>query len=214
MNHSNARLLLRSIAVLLLLSFYNISYAQDESVPVEPSEKWLNSQHKPVELMDAIGLKEGMTIADIGAGRGRMTVFFASRVGKKGLVLANEINKKPLEHLENRCKKHNINNVKTYLGTVVDPMLPEGMADIVFLVSTFHHLEKPVELMRNALPALRPDGRLVIVERDPIKTGQTNSESTSQAVIISQMKEAGYAHVKTNTELLERDNIYYFKVGN
>jgi SAM-dependent methyltransferase len=93
-------------------------------------------------------------------------------------------------------------------------MLQVGMADFVFLVSSFHNLEKPVELMRNALPALRPDGRLVIVERDPIKTGQTNSESTSQAVIISQMKEAGYAHVKTNTELLERDNIYYFKVGN
>ena len=80
MNHSLVRLPIRSIAILLLLPFYKLSYAQDENVPVEPSEKWLNSQHKPVELMDAIGLEEGMTIADIGAGRGRMTVFFASRV--------------------------------------------------------------------------------------------------------------------------------------
>jgi len=162
--------------------------------------------------MDAMGLKEGMVIADIGAGRGRMTVFFAARVGEKGMVLANEINKYALEYLEDRCRRNDINNVKTFLGTVTDPRLPEGKADILFMVSTYHHLDKPVELIRNALQALKPDGRLIIVERDPVKTGQSSSESTSQEVIVRQATEAGYEHLRTDTGLLERDNIYYFRI--
>ena len=197
---------------MLLIPLSFVSFAQDEKVLAEPGEERLNSQHKPVDLMDAMGLEEGMTIADIGAGRGRMTVFFASRVGKTGMVLANDINRRALEYLEERCKRNEFSNVKTFLGTVSDPRLPQGKADILFMVSTYHHLDKPVELMRNALPALKPDGRLVIVERDPVKVGYSNSENTEQQVIINQMTEAGYAHVKTDTGLLDKDNVYYFRI--
>jgi len=197
-------------AIFFLSSFLRLVEAQEAGIPVDPSEERLNRQHKPVELMDAMGLKEGMVIADIGAGRGRMTVFFADRVGEKGMVLANEINADALQYLENRCKRNGISNVRTYLGTVVDPRLPAGAADIVFMVSTYHHLEKPVELLQHALPALKPDGNLVIVERDPAKTGQTSSESTSQANLLKQVTEAGYIHVRTNTDLLVNDNIYFF----
>ncbi|HUS86055.1 MAG TPA: class I SAM-dependent methyltransferase [Bacteroidales bacterium] len=212
MNNPFLSLLNRSAAVLLLISLSSCSYSQVKRVPVDPSEERLNSQHKPEQLMEVIGLEEGMVIADIGAGRGRMTVFFAFRVGEKGKVLANDIDKYALEYLENRCKRNNINNVNTFLGSVTDPMLPEGTADIVFMVSTFHHLEKPVELMRNTIPCLKPDGRLVIVERDPSKTGQSSNESTSHAEMISQMTEAGYELIRIDTKLLERDNIYFFKV--
>jgi ubiquinone/menaquinone biosynthesis C-methylase UbiE len=94
--------------------------------------------------MDIIGLKEGMVIADIGAGRGRMTVWFADRVGAKGKVYANDIDRSSLDYLENRCRKNNITNVKTILGKVDDPLLPAGEVDIAFMVSVYHHLEKPL----------------------------------------------------------------------
>lgn len=90
--------------------------SQQKNVPVEPSETWANNQHQPEKLMDAIGLKEGMTIADIGAGRGRMTVFFSVRVGEKGKVFANEIDESALEYLKERCKRNSMENVKTFLG--------------------------------------------------------------------------------------------------
>ena len=199
--------------LLLTLAFFNNSCAQDADVPVESGEGFLNRQHKPSELMDVIGLEEGMVIADIGAGRGRMTVFFASRVGEGGMVLANEINSGALEHLEKRCKRNSINNVKTILGTVSDPKLPAGKADIIFMVSTYHHLDKPVELMRNARSGLKPGGRLIIVERDPVKTGQSNSENTSQEQVTRQMTQAGYTLLDINTEFLERDNIYFFGIN-
>jgi ubiquinone/menaquinone biosynthesis C-methylase UbiE len=191
---------------------FDVEYVSERRVPVEPSEERLNSQHQPEKLLDAIGLKEGMTIADIGAGRGRMTVFFSYKVGETGKVLANDIDKNALEYLNNRCQSNNITNVTTYLGKVDNPMLPAGEVDIAFMVSTYHHLEKPVEMMRNTIPCLKKDGVLVIVERDPVKTGQTGSESTAREKLIREANEAGFELVKINTELLERDNIYFLKV--
>ena len=201
------------VYLILVMSVMNCPaiISQENKVLVEPGESWLNSQHQPEKIMDAIGLKEGMTIADIGAGRGRMTVFFSLRVGDTGRVYANDIEKSALEYLENRCKNNNMTNVKTFLGKVENPMLPEGEADIAFMVSTYHHLEKPVEMMRNTIPCLKKDGILVIVERDPVKTGQTGSESTSQEKLKSDAQKAGFEIVKVNTELLERDNIYFLR---
>jgi ubiquinone/menaquinone biosynthesis C-methylase UbiE len=162
--------------------------------------------------MDAIGLKEGMTIADIGAGKGRMTVFFSLRVGVKGNVYANDIDNDALKYLEHRCQMNNMTNVKTFLGKIDNPLLPAGEVDIAFMVSTYHHLEKPVEMMRNTIQCLKKDGVLVIVERDPVKTGQTGSESTSREKLNREANEAGFKIVDVNSDLLERDNIYFLKV--
>jgi len=197
------------ISILICLSAFSV--AQDEKVPVEASETWLNNQHQPEKLMDAIGLKEGMTIADIGAGRGRMTVFFSLRVGETGRVYANDIDKDVLTYLEHRCQSNNMTNVRTFIGRVDNPMLPAGEVDIAFMVSTYHHLEKPVEMMRNTVPCLKKDGVLVIVERDPVKTGQASNESTTREKLTKQANEAGFELIKVNSELLERDNIYFLK---
>jgi ubiquinone/menaquinone biosynthesis C-methylase UbiE len=201
-----------NLLLYFLFSFSCITFSQQTRIPVEPYEERANTQHKPKELMDIIGLKEGMVIADIGAGRGRMTVWFADRVGAKGKVYANDIDRSSLDYLENRCRKNNITNVKTILGKVDDPLLPAGEVDIAFMVSVYHHLEKPVELLKNTIPSLKDDGVLVIVERDPVKTGQISSESTSREDLIGKAAEAGYQFIKFDTALLERDNIYFFRV--
>jgi ubiquinone/menaquinone biosynthesis C-methylase UbiE len=188
-----------------------VSLAQRGNVPVEPSETWGNNQHQPEKLMDAIGLKEGMTIADIGAGRGRLTVFFSVRVGETGKVFANEIDETALEYLKDRCKRNNMNNVTTFLGTVDSPMLPNGQADVAFMIMTYHHLAKPVEMMKNTIPCLKKDGVLVIVEHDPVKSGENGSETTSLEKLTREANEAGLQIIRVNSDLLERDNIYFLK---
>jgi len=197
---------------LLSILFPSYLLSQNKVVPVDPSETWANNQHQPENLMDAIGLKEGMTIADIGAGRGRMTVFFSIRVGEKGKVFANEIDESALEYLKERCKKNNMTNVKTILGTVDSPLLPAGEVDIAFMLLTYHHLEKPVEMLKNTIPCLKKDGILIIVEHDPVKSGETGSEVTSLEKLTSESNEAGFEIRKVNRELLDRDNIYFLKV--
>ena len=201
------------ILSLILNTLISLSLcSQDKKVPVDPSETWANNQHQPEKLMDAIGLKEGMTIADIGAGRGRMTVYFSTRVGEKGKVFANEIDESALEYLKERCKRNNMENVKTFLGTVDSPLLPAGEVDIAFMLLTYHHLEKPVDMLKNTIPCLKKDGVLIIVEHDPVKSGETGSEVTSLEKLTSESNEAGFEIRKVNRELLDRDNIYFLKV--
>jgi ubiquinone/menaquinone biosynthesis C-methylase UbiE len=200
-------------SLLAILYATNLS-SQENIVPVEASETWANNQHQPEKLMDAIGLKEGMTIADIGAGRGRMTVFFSIRVGRKGKVYANEISETSLEYLKERCKRNNMNNVTTILGRVDNPLLPAGEVDIAFMLMTYHHLDKPVDMMKNTIPCLKKDGVLVVVEHDPERSGETGSEVTSLEKLTREANEAGFEIRNINRELLDRDNIYFLKVKN
>ncbi len=188
--------------------------SQDKIVPVEPSETWANNQHQPEKLMDEIGLKEGMTIADIGAGKGRLTVFFSIRVGENGRVFANEIDETALNYLKERCIRNNMLNVTTVVGTVDSPLLPSGEVDIAFMLLTYHHLEKPVIMMKNTIPCLKKDGVLVIVEHDPERSGESGREVTSLEKLTSESNEAGFEIRKVNRELLARDNIYFLKVKN
>lgn len=205
----------RQIIILFILLFYGCNLtSQQGKIPVESSEMWLNKQHQPEKLMDAIGLKEGMTIADVGAGRGRLSIWFSDRVGETGKVYANDIDKRSLDYLEERCKKHNIHNIRTFPGEIDDPLLPPGEADIAIIVSAYHHFEKPVEMLKSTISCLKKNGVLVVVERDPVKTGQTGRESTSREKMTKEAMAAGLQIIKVNYELLESDNIYFLKAEN
>lgn len=174
-------------------------------------EASLNARQPPDQVMDAIGVAPGMVIGEIGAGRGRYTVRLAARVGSGGMVYANDINAGALAVLNRRCIDDGIENVETILGTVVEPNLPEGALDMAFMVSVYHHLDRPTELLRNVAPALKPDGILVIVEREPEKSHAPPQSSTPVDELLAQAEEAGYELVRIETFLPE-DNIYILRL--
>lgn len=197
--------------VVLMLMTIDVMVAQSGDVPVEPWERRMNERQPPEKIMDAIGLKAGMTIGDIGAGRGRLAVWFSARVGESGKVYANDINKDVLDYIDRRCQRHTIKNITTILGEVEDPLLPEKELDIAFMINVYHHLEKPFELVRNTLPSLKPNGILAIVERDREKAGGSSWEATAKKTLIELVEKAGYKLVKID-DFLEEDNIYIFRV--
>jgi SAM-dependent methyltransferase len=130
-------------------------------------EKSITDKLQPPEkVMDAIGLKPGMIIGEIGAGRGRYTVHLARRVGPNGKIFANDIDKNALSVLRERCQRENILNVEAILGKEDDPLFPDNSLDMAFMVWVFHGLEKPGPLFKNLKPYLKPGAPLVIV--DPI----------------------------------------------
>ncbi len=182
--------------------------AQERSLE-ESHEKGLNRRQPPVLVMDAIGLKPGMTIGDIGAGRGRYAVWFAERVGKKGKVYANDIDEEALDYTADRCERLGFDNIEIVLGEVEHPKLPEKTLDIAFMINTYHHLDKPLELMRNIIPSLKPGGRLIIVERDPDKAPDSKNHATPRDELIKVVVQAGFRVEKIET-FLEEDNIYFF----
>ena len=193
----------------LLFSVFttNLFSQENSKVQVESWEVRHNKYQPPEVIMDTIGLKEGMSIGEIGAGKGRFTVWLADRVGEKGRVYANDISKKALSHLEQRCKDNNINNIITILGEVDNPCFEENTLDIAFMVNVYHHLEKPVELVKNIIPSLKLDGILAIIEHETKKSGYSLHESTPKQQMTDQLKQAGFEVIQIET-FLERDNIY------
>jgi ubiquinone/menaquinone biosynthesis C-methylase UbiE len=168
-----------------------------------------NAIQPPGEVMDAIGVEPGWVIAEVGAGRGRYVVHMAERVGDAGKVYANDIDEDALDYLERRCERDGISNVVTILGEVTDPMLPGGALDMVYMINTYHHLEQPVELMRNIAPGLKPGGLLVIIEHDAAKLPDEEEHTTPQDELLKEAWEAGFELVRIDT-FLELDNINIF----
>jgi ubiquinone/menaquinone biosynthesis C-methylase UbiE len=181
----------------------------------DPLEERQNKLQPPDKVLDAIGIKEGMTIGEIGAGKGRYAVLLAERVGNSGKIYANDINKKSLDYLENRCKHSDIRNIETIFGTVTDPKFPLESLDLAFMINTYHHLDQPVELMKNIKPGLKSNGILAIVEHEPTKSERVSCDhcSTPKDVLIKQAVQAGYELIRIET-FLEEDNIYIFRVNN
>ena len=174
-----------------------------------PGESSWNERQPPEIVMDSLGVKAGMVVAEVGAGQGRYVVHMAARVGYTGTVYANDIARSKLDFLESRCERDGLDNVVTILGEVEDPLLPKGEIDLVYLINTYHDLDKPVELMRNIIPALKPGGVLVVIEQDTQKS-TSKHHSIDQAELFDQAGRAGYVLVRVMT-FLERDNINVFR---
>lgn len=195
-----------SATALTLLMIAAHGLGQTKTVAVEPWELSINARQPIQKVIETIGLKPGMVIGEVGAGTGRVTVWLAVTVGPTGHVYANDIDASALDHLRKRCEREGLTNVTTIVGTVEDPRLPRAALDIAFMTNTYHHLEKPVELVRNLLPALKENGILAIVERDKGRSPHRD-EATSQEDFITQMDQAGFEVIKVDTSMKE-DNIY------
>jgi ubiquinone/menaquinone biosynthesis C-methylase UbiE len=202
------------LLILLIIAIAWVSFGQEHKrqgvlAAESDNEARLNRLQPPDEVMDAAGIVPGMVIAEIGAGKGRYVVQLAVRVGEGGKIFAEDINAASLDHLRKRIDKWGLENVEIVLGEVTDPKLPEGELDMIFIVSSYHHFSDPVTLLQNARPALKPGGKLAIVEWLP--WNDTDSEGTSPEKIEKEMRAAGYKLDRINTFLKDKHlNVYIF----
>jgi len=119
---------------------------------------------KRKEVVAACKIRPGMVVADIGAGTGLFTLLFSAEVGDQGKVYAVEIAPKFIEHIENRCKEKGIKNVAGLLCKPDSTELPPDSIDLAFICDTYHHFEFPLKTMASIHRALRPEGRVVLVD--------------------------------------------------
>lgn len=130
---------------------------------------WLERSEREIEEMPdtaltSIGVKEGMTVADVGAGSGYFTVRLSRRVGATGKVYANDIQPEMLRLLRQRLAKAQFTNIETVLGTEADPKLPAKSQDLILMVDVYHEFSQPQKMLRKLREALKDDGRLVLLE--------------------------------------------------
>src|SRR5215467_4771134 len=118
------------------------------------------AEEAPEAALDAIGIRKGSTVADIGAGAGYFTWRLAERVGPEGTVYGEDIQPGMLELLKKNVAERGLNNFRTVLGKMDDPRLPAATMDLVLLVDVYHEFSQPQKMLRRIRESLKSDGRL------------------------------------------------------
>jgi SAM-dependent methyltransferase len=175
---------------------------------IEEWEKRTFSKQPPEKVMDAAGIKPGMVIGEVGAGRGRFTMHLARRVGTRGKILANDIDAEALAYLRERCQKAGITNVETILGEVDDPKYPEGALDMVFMVWTYHYFDQPIAMLKKLILVLKPGGTMAIVEPNPERWGD---HGISPERMRREATQTGFEVVRID-DFLPEDLIFILKI--
>ena len=121
-------------------------------------------EEAPSKALDALDLKPGMVVADIGAGSGYYASRIARRVGPSGRVYATDIQQGMIDILERRIKNEGLANITTILGGMDDPRLPPASIDLAIMVDVYHELQQPQLFLQRLKPAFKPNGRLVLLE--------------------------------------------------
>jgi ubiquinone/menaquinone biosynthesis C-methylase UbiE len=130
------------------------------------NEQSRDDRREAQTVMDLANIRPGMTVADIGAGEGYYTVRLAERVGRRGRVLAEDIDRDALARLGNRIEAERLENVSIKLGTVDDPRLPSGSFDRIFMVHMYHEVTEPYAFLWRLRPALKKGGEVIVVDVD------------------------------------------------
>ena len=121
-------------------------------------------EEAPSKALDALELKPGMVVADIGAGSGYYSSRIAKRVGPTGRVYATDIQPGMIALLDRRIKSEGLGNVTTVLGGMDDPKLPPASIDLAIMVDVYHELQEPQIFLQRLKETFKPGGRLVLLE--------------------------------------------------
>lgn len=211
MNKIKACCICGVLLVTLLLLETNILCAQTVDFKIEDWEKRINKRQPPELVLEKAGFKKGITVGEVGAGTGRMTLWIADKIGPEGIIYANDIDAQSLKHLKNRADEVGFKNIRTIAGSVTDPKFPDGKMNIVFMINVFHHLDDPVALLKNAKSAFQPGGYLVIVDCDPDKVVWGKSHGcTGKDDMREKLSLSGYELVEI-IDVLKEDGIYIAK---
>lgn len=152
---------------------------------------------KPRELVAALGLAPGATVADLGAGTGYFLRSLSEAVGPGGTVLAADTEPALVAHLRGRAEKEGLGNVVPILASADNPRLPARSADVLLIVDTYHHIDDRVAYARGLAGALAPAGRVAIVDwqqRD-LPVGPDAAHKLAREQVVAEMTAAGYALV-------------------
>jgi ubiquinone/menaquinone biosynthesis C-methylase UbiE len=147
-----------------------------------------DSVNEAKTVMDLGDIRKGMTVADIGAGEGYYTVRLAPRVGAKGRVLAEDIDAAALHRLGDRIQRERLDNVSIKPGGPDDPRLPTASFDRIFLVHMYHEVTEPYAFLWRLRPALRPGGRVIVVDVDRA----TDQHGTPPALLFCEFGAVGF----------------------
>jgi ubiquinone/menaquinone biosynthesis C-methylase UbiE len=166
---------------------------------------------KPDEVVRALALAEGAAVADVGAGSGYFTVRLARAVGPAGRVLATDVQPEMIRALEERVRKEGLPNVSVVKAGFDDPALPASCCDLVFLANVYKEIADRGSYLPRLAPALRPGGRLAVIDFRPGARGFGPPEEVRipEEQVVAELAAAGFA-LAARHEFLERQYFLVF----
>jgi ubiquinone/menaquinone biosynthesis C-methylase UbiE len=177
---------------------------------LERSEREI--EEMPDEALKSMGIKPGMTVADVGAGSGYFTVRLSRLVGPGGKVYAQDIQPEMLRLLRRRLDADKFTNIETVLGTEADPKLPPGQIDLILMVDVYHEFSQPQRMLKKLRESLKENGRMVLLEyrkEDPwVPIRPEHKMSVAEAKL--EVEEEGFVLERVGNQL-PRQHILVFK---
>lgn len=221
---------MRRLFVVALLLIAPPAFAQEKSVKpgindafknpdVEKYKGTFEGESREVyvhreQLIAACGLKPGMVVADVGAGTGLHTRLFAKAVGEEGQVYAVDISPKFLEHIQKTSREAKLKNVTPVLCNEDAVDLPKGAVDVAFVCDTYHHFEFPERTLASLRRAIKPGGKLVIVDFKRIEGVSSawtlNHVRAGQEVVEKEISAAGFKKTDEVKDLLKDNYLVVF----
>ena len=159
--------------------------------PIWKDEKERDDAGEPGQLVRLLGIKTGMTVADLGAGSGYYVARLSPIVGSNGRIIAEDIVPEYLRGLRNRVRDLGLQNVTVTRGEPHDPRLPTGSVDVAILVHMYHEVTQPYGLLYNLVPAFKPGARIGIVDG----FAPTSEHGTPPGLLRCELAAVGYHEV-------------------
>lgn len=160
------------------------------------SDQWSSEDSRErageaAKVLDLLGIRPGMAVADIGAGAGYYVGHLSQRVGPGGRVIAQDVDRRTLNRLGQRVSRERLGNVSLVLGEPHDPRLAPRSVDLALLVHMYHEIAQPFGLLANLVPAMQPGGRVAILDVD----GPVLGHGTPRALLSCELAAVGYREV-------------------
>lgn len=182
------------------------------SVPESPEAAQAKRERalKMPEIIQALGLKAGSRVADIGAGDGEYEVALARVVADSGRVFAEDINPGSIKRLKERIEHDHLGNVEVIEGTAADPKLPAGSLDGVLMVITYHEIADHEAMLEHVRASLKPGGRFVVVDMPPRKTltrpraDQVKNHVIAADLVQAEVQKAGFDVVSRDDHFVDQ----------
>jgi SAM-dependent methyltransferase len=156
--------------------------------PAYSDERTRDERGEATRVLDRLGVRPGMRVADLGAGDGYYTVRLARRLGPGATIYAEDVKAEYLERLRARLARENITGVRLLPRQPGDPGLPRAAVDLAILAHVYHEIENPFEFMYRLRSALAPGARVAIVENDK----PTQDHGTPPALLRCELAAVGY----------------------
>lgn len=192
-----------AIGFLLMLFFIPGLYGQYSESEWKDRDEWM----KVMDIFEMAGVEKGHVVADIGCHQGYLSIRLAKYIGETGKVYSVDVREDRLNKLNDIATERDITNIHTILGDYDDPKLPEQSIDVAFIIDAYHEMKDYRQILLNVKKALKPDGRILVLEKlksemiGKSRQEQTLAHTISPGYVQNELKEAGFSGIQKENDL-------------